>query len=179
MRKQAGVSIFTVVVTAAVLAAVASAFLVSGGSGAASTTTFKLKTILTRQAMLIRNKVRSCAEEFASGNNGQAKNKAFPYDATAWVSVTTLICPGNGLNLWAQADEILAPLPPAGFGNWLYYNDQATGNISLAISAPSQTESLSALVAAQADLNNAWLTTTSSVPDAIYGTNSRMEVRVK
>lgn len=116
---------------------------------------------LVAQAEFIAQRIAKCATDYPAGNNGMALHKAYPADANPGsVAVSTLVCPGNGQNLWSGVDGVYQPAPIADFSAWTY---QAGSPVSIAITANVSGAYTSAIADAAARLGSAAVATSDTL----------------
>lgn len=94
-------------------------FLISGsGIQSSGQVDRNLVAQLVAQGQLIAHRIAKCAADYPQGNNGSGSY--LPYPLGSGVAVSTLVCPGNGQNLWSGVDGVYLPPRPTGFADWTY-----------------------------------------------------------
>lgn len=172
MKKQDGFGLISMLIGAAAIIAAIGYFVAHDVGVSRMFYSFSTAKSLLLQATAIRATVMSCAANAPNSDNTKALNKSFPA-ADAWTDVSALTCPSGG-GLFAS--DTLSPVSPDGWGNWRYLNNQSTGVISLAITAPSDITPLNLVAKLAVDLGAMASTDT---PDGTYGINSRLIWRIK
>jgi hypothetical protein len=130
-----GFSVLTLLMLTTVIAGGLAYMLLAAGPNVDGMLKSQKAAQLASQAQFIVHRVVKCATDYPQANNGMASHKAYPLDANPGsVNASTLVCPGNGQNLWSGTDGVYFPVGIAGFGNWAY---TLSSPVTLSISATS------------------------------------------
>lgn len=133
--KQSGNILVVIMVAVAIFTALILA-LTGGVDTTKSTLLSSTSKVVVAQASLIRARILQCGIEYPTGNNGTAYRISMPAATTA-VNVSSLICPGSAVNIWAQTDGVSMPPSIDGVNVWTYTNDVTSLRISLSGAAGS------------------------------------------
>jgi len=142
---QRGAALMYILIAIALLAALTSTFLQSGGQSSRTQNTFKLGAELNSQARVIRSAIQDCILRFSTGDNAITETgyiSPYPlnpdssdtqygaYDVTN-KNIEELRCPGaNYVRLFGGGGQFTGFLPqkPDIMDPWTYFNGSATIN---------------------------------------------------
>ena len=155
MRHQTGFSLISLLMLVMGITAGLVYLLIVPGPNVSATLARQKTSQLVAQAEFIAQRIAKCATDYPAGDNGMALHKAYPVDANPGsVAIATLVCPGNGQNLWSGVDGVYLPAPIADFSGWTYV---AGSPVSIAISSSQPGAYSGAIADAAARLGSAAL----------------------
>ena len=163
MQKQRGFSVLSLVLLI-VGVAIALAYVIMGnGVNTAGIMANQKAAQLVAQAEFIAQRIAKCATDYPEGNNGSPSHihLAYPLDANPGsMAINSLVCPGNGQNLWTGQDGVYAPSPISDFSSWTYTNSSP---VTISISSNVPGSYTSAIATAATRLGSAANGTASSL----------------